>query len=368
MILDIVKVITPALFAFWIGIFLTPFLTAFLFKHKMWKARAGKVDSQGNSTTVFNKLHKTREVGTPRLGGVIIWSSSLVTIGALWLLAHISGNETIQKLDFLSRSQTWIPLSTLLIGAGIGLIDDMLEIHGSRSSRKAGGLSLPLRLFAIGSVGLLCGTWFFVKLGVVTIGIPFIGSLYIGWLLIPLFAIVLIALYSGGVIDGIDGLAGGVFASIFMAYAGIAFYQDQINLAAFSAMITGSILAFLWFNIPPARFYMSETGSMALTVTLGVIAFSVDSLAVDPDFINHPFSGGNGVMVLPIIAFPLVLTVGSNILQVFSKKIRGKKIFHVAPIHHHFEAIGWPPYKVTMRYWIISIIFALLGMIIAFIG
>ncbi|MFM2357729.1 MAG: phospho-N-acetylmuramoyl-pentapeptide-transferase, phospho-N-acetylmuramoyl-pentapeptide-transferase, partial [Candidatus Parcubacteria bacterium] len=204
--------------------------------------------------------------------------------------------------------------------------------------------------------GLACGLWFFYKLDIVSIGLPG-GELYLGVLFPIFFALVTIFIYSGGVIDGIDGLAGGIFASMFTAYAGIAFYQQQINLAAFCITITGAILAFLWFNIPPARFYMSETGSMALTITLAVVAFMTDKLG-----------GGYGVLVLPIIALPLVVTTTSNLIQIFSKKFRGKKFFLVAPIHHHFEALGWPSYKVTMRFWIVSVVSAMLGFALALIG
>lgn len=358
MIIDIVKVILPSILAFWIGIAITPFLTDFLYRHKMWKKKAGKTDFNGLATKIFNQLHLTREVGTPRLGGVVIWASAAITILSIWGLALAFPNEVTTKLDFLSRSQTWIPLLTLLIGAFVGLIDDLFEITGVMS-RGPGGLSLKIRLATVGSVGLLCGLWFFMKLDVASVGLPFTPEgLYVGWLIVPLFAVVLIAIYSGGVIDGIDGLAGGVFGAMFAAYTGIAFYQQQFNLAAFGAMMVGAILAFLWFNIPPARFYMSETGSMALTITLGVIAFMTDSLG-----------GGYGLLVLPIIGFPLVMTVLSNVIQVASKRLRGgKKVFLVAPIHHHFEAIGWPAYKVTMRYWVLSIVTALLGMILALIG
>jgi phospho-N-acetylmuramoyl-pentapeptide-transferase len=110
--------------------------------------------------------------------------------------------------------------------------------------------------------------------------------------------------------------------------------------------------------VPPARFYMSETGSMSLTITLTIVAFMTDSLA-----------GGYGILVLPVIAFPLLLTSSSVILQLISKKTRnGKKIFQIAPLHHHFEAQGWPASKVTMRYWIISIVLAALGMLLALVG
>ncbi|MEK7066625.1 MAG: phospho-N-acetylmuramoyl-pentapeptide-transferase, partial [Patescibacteria group bacterium] len=200
-------------------------------------------------------------------------------------------------------------------------------------------------------IGLGCALWFYIKLGISTIGIPFVGNFDIGLLFIPLFMIVMLAVFSGGVIDGIDGLSGGIFAAIFSAYAGIAFSQGQFDLSALCATIVGGTLAFLWFNIPPARFYMGETGILGLTVCLSVVAFLTRQ-----------------VLVLPIIAFPLLLASGSDIIQILSKKFRGKKVFLIAPIHHHFEALGWPPYKVTMRFWILSIIFATVGMVISIMG
>jgi phospho-N-acetylmuramoyl-pentapeptide-transferase len=115
---------------------------------------------------------------------------------------------------------------------------------------------------------------------------------------------------------------------------------------------TGAILAFLWFNIPPARFYMGETGIMGLTITLATIAFLTDS-----------------VLILPIVAMPLVISSSSVILQMLSKKFRnGKKIFKLSPLHHHFEALGWPSYKVTMRFWILSLAFSVVGIILAIIS
>lgn len=245
---------------------------------------------------------------------------------------------------------------TLIVGGLVGFIDDYLEIRHipSGTTRVLGGLSLSKRLCIVGALGLFVGWWFFVKLGVSSIGLPFLGAFSLGIFFIPFFIAVVLLLYASGTIDGIDGLSGGIFAIIFAAYAGIAFSQDQINLAAFSAALSGATLAFLWFNVPPARFYMSETGTMALTITLAVIVFLTDMRGE-----------GSGIMVLPIIAFPLIGTVFTTVLQVVSKKFFGKKIFRVAPIHHHFEAIGWPAHKVTMRYWIITMMGAVLGLIIA---
>jgi phospho-N-acetylmuramoyl-pentapeptide-transferase len=182
--------------------------------------------------------------------------------------------------------------------------------------------------------------------------IPFWGVWDAGILFILFFVVVTLGTYSGGVIDGIDGLAGGVFGIIFGAYGLIAFLQNQIDLATFCFVLVGGLLAFLWFNIPPARFYMSETGTMALTITLVVVAFLTKQ-----------------VLILPIIAFPLVISSGSSIIQLLSKRFRhGKRVFLVAPLHNHFQALGWPAYKVTMRYWVLGIIFASIGIIIALIG
>lgn len=356
MVIDIVKVFIPPILAFGLGISITPILTNFLYKHEMWKKKAGKVAMDGSATPIFNELHKHKEVGTPRMGGIVIWASAAIAVIGLWVLSLLFPNSLTEKLDLISRNQTWIPLFTLLIGAGVGLIDDYLEIQGSKS-HVAGGLSLKKRLLVVALISGFCGWWFYEKLDVTGIGLPGGSLLYLGAFIIPFFIIVSIAVYSGGVIDGIDGLSGGIFATIFSAYAGIAFYQQQINLAAFCLVIVGGILAFLWFNIPPARYYMSETGSMALTLTLSVIAFLTDSLG-----------GGYGLLVLPIIALPLFVTSLSNIIQIFSKKYRGKKVFLVAPLHHHFEAIGWPAYKVTMRYWIIGVVFAMIGLVLALLG
>ncbi|MEK7085201.1 MAG: phospho-N-acetylmuramoyl-pentapeptide-transferase, partial [Patescibacteria group bacterium] len=206
-------------------------------------------------------------------------------------------------------------------------------------------LALVILIALVGAGG------FYVKLEVSHVFIPFFGEVELGILFPIFFVLVMLAVFSGGVIDGLDGLAGGVMASVFAAYSGIAFFQNQIDLAAFSAVVAGAIGAFLWFNIPPARFYMGETGIMGLTTSLTVIAFLTDAVAV-----------------LPIIALPLVLDAGSVVIQLFSKKFFGKKVFLVAPLHHHFEAKGWPAYKVTMRAWVLSVVAAIVGMVVTLLG
>lgn len=351
---SIIEVFIPATSAFLVGILFAPLLTHYLYKYRVWKKVASKTALDGAPAVEFERLrttiHTGTETSTPRMGGLLIWVSATVVTVGLWLLAGAFPQTVFERLDFLSRSQTWIPLFALLAGALMGFANDLLDIHPSGER----GVSLRMRLLFVTLVSAFIGWWFYAKLGVTAIGIPGDGTFTIGAFIIPLFMLTTIGLYAGGVIDGIDGLSGGVFSAAFMAYAGIAYFQNQINLAAFSATLTGAILAFLWFNIPPARFWMTETGTMGLTMTLAVIAFMTDVPG-----------NGYGIAALPIIAFPLVVTVLSNIIQVASKRFRGKKVFRIAPLHHHFEAIGWPSYKVTMRYWIISIICATVGMTVA---
>lgn len=350
-VLNAVKVLVPSAIAFAVGIFGTPILTHYLYKHKAWKKTSVQMTLDGKPATISQRLHNDEVRKTPRMGGIVIWGSVLITISIIWLLARMFPNEVMTKLEFLSRNQTWLPLFTLIAASLVGLIDDILVVRGE-GKYIGGGLPLSTRITTVLFIGFLGAWWFFTKLDVSSILVPFAGELDLGIFFIPFFMIVMLAIFSGSVIDGIDGLSGGIMASIFTAYAGIAFFQNQIDLAAFCMVVVGGILAFLWFNIPPARFFMTETGILGLTTTLAVVAFLTKS-----------------VIVLPIIAFPLFVASGSVIIQQLSKKFRnGKKIFLVAPIHHHFEALGWPSYKVTMRFWVLSMISAAVGMIIALIG
>lgn len=346
------------IFAFFAGIALTPFVSHYLYKYKCWKKKAGKNGGYGGGETpLFNELHKNNEVNTPRMGGIVVWASVFITASLFWILGALFEFSLFEKLDFVSRSQTWLPFFALIVGALFGLFDDILEIRGN-GGHFAGGLSLKKRLLFVGGLSLFIGWWFYEKLGVSSVSIPFDGVLDLGVFFIAFFVLVSLAVYASGVIDGIDGLAGGVFAIIFGAYGVIAYSQGQIDIAAFCGVVVGGLLAFLWFNIPPARFYLTETGMMGLTLSLTVVAFMTDTLAE-----------GKGVAVLPLVGFLLVITVLSDVIQVLSKKMRrGKKVFLIAPLHHHFEALGWPREKVVMRYWVFGMFSAFIGVIVALAG
>ncbi len=349
MIINVIKIFLPTTLAFLVGIALTPRLTSYMYAHKLWR-RKKRVEDAEITNDDYKKIHDSEsEISTPRVGGIIIWLSTLLSIALIWLISKIVPSDLTTKLDFYSRSQTLVPLAALLIGSGIGLIDDAAQIKGvvEKISHRY------VKILTVIGLGALIGAWFYTKLGMVAISVPFAATpLMLGTLFIPFFIIILIAVFSTSVIDGMDGLAGGVFAVIFAAYSVIAFGQNQIDIAAFCGVITGSILAFLWFNIPPARFYMGETGILGLTVVLTVVAFLTDT-----------------VLVLPLIALPLVATTASNIIQISTYKYCGKRrVFKIAPLHHHFHAIGWSKEKIVMRYWVVSIVCALLGVVVVFIS
>jgi len=329
-----------------------PFLIKILRRIKFWKKTARTRTITNEEAKVFHSLHKDNETSVPRGGGVLIWSSVLIIVFLFFGLSYFKDPWWLKNINFLSRSETWLPLFTLVAGSIVGLTDDALTVFG-KGKYAGGGMSFLRRLMIVVLIGLVGSLWFYFKLSKSTIHIPLIYNFpeginfFIDWWYIPLFILVMLASWSGGVIDGIDGLAGGIFASIFAGFSVIAFTQGKADLATFCAIIAGTLFSFLWFNIPPAKFYMGETGVLGLTSTMTVVAFLTDS-----------------IIVLPIIAGIMVIEVGSILIQLFSKKFFKKKVWLCTPIHHHFEAKGWPPYKVTMRFWILNLVFVFLGVAI----
>ncbi|MBI1984964.1 MAG: hypothetical protein HYS60_02525 [Candidatus Wildermuthbacteria bacterium] len=358
----IIKIAAVGAFSFLAAFLITPLLTHILYAHKLWRKEVRTQALGGGEVPFFQKFHKEGETRTPRFGGILVWVVPPLT-ALLFFALSFANIAWLEKLNFFTRAQTWLPLATLAAAGAVGFLDDIVQVISAPSNRLlkmvwdtigkhiAGGLSLKFRFALVSAIGLAGAWWFFYKLGWTTLHIPGLGDFDIGIWYIPVFVLVMLATYSGGVIDGLDGLAGGTFASMFMAFAVISFARGQYDLATLCIAIVGSLLAFLWFNIPPARFYMGETGMMGLTATLTVVAFLTDSVAV-----------------LPVIGFLLVLESGSVIIQLLSKKLRKKKVFLAAPIHHHFEALGWPHYKVTMRFWVIGVVAAILGVAIRLLG
>ncbi len=353
--LDPFKVLLPAVVSFLIGLFIAPSIIGFLNKRQLWKKKNVTKTIDGKEATITATLHNDEKAPVPRLGGLVVWISVTLTALLFWIVSKVYPTVFTEKLDFISRNQTWLPLFAMIVGAFVGALDDLLVVEafkGRLNSYIGGGLSFPVRLIAVSSLGIFAGWWFFAKLGVNHVYVPFHGDVALGGLLFILFFVVVtLATFSTGVIDGIDGLSGGVMSAVFTAYGMIAYSQGQVNIASFCFVVVGAILAFLWFNIPPASFYLSETGMLALSLSLSVVAFLTDA-----------------VLYLPIIALPLMVTTLSVILQLSWKKFFKRKLFLVAPLHHHFQALGWASSKVTMRYWIVSYMCAMLGVITALVS
>lgn len=337
----IIKILFFSTLAFVFAILVTPLLTHYLYKYKLGK----KIRNNG-STPVFSELHAHKE-GTPTMGGVMIWGTLLIFILIFSLLPNILPSRVLEHLNFLSRSETLLPLGALIVTGLIGLFDDWLDVRG-KGVLGGGGLKLRHRLLIYTLIALAGALWFYFKLDWTVFHVPFLGNFEIGAWYIPIFIFIIVATsFSVNETDGLDGLAGGTLLIAFAAYSIIAFSLGRYELATFCGVIIGALSAFLWFNIPPARFYMGDTGAMSLGVTLGVIAMLT-----------------NSALLLVFIGFVFLAESLSVIIQTLSKRCRGRKIFQSSPVHHHFQAVGWPEAKVVMRFWVISGISTAIGLII----
>ncbi len=340
-----VRVMSIMAIAFLVALLITPTVYRWLKKY-----RFGKQLREESRAPVFHSLHKAKE-GTPTGGGVIIWGTVLILAGVFNLLNHLFGGFW-HYLNFIDRAETYLPLAALAGAALIGLLDDwlgVLRIGGA----SGGGLKVRHKSLLYLIVAVIGALWFYFRLQWDVLFIPFWGNITIGIWYVPLFVFIIFATaFSANETDGLDGLLGGVSLFTFVALTTVAFVLDRYNLAAFGGAMIGALLAFLWNNIYPAKFIMGDTGAMSLGVTIGVIAMLT-----------------NTVLILPFFTIILVMESLSVIIQLFSKKTRGgKKIFRSSPIHHHFEALGWPESQVTMRFWIISAISCAIGLALFFLA
>jgi len=298
----------------------------------------------GKVAKFFKALH-AKKSGTPTMGGIAMWGSVVIIVLFSRFLALVG----ILPQSLLSRGQVYLPIFTLVAVGILGAVDDFFNIKqiGGNKGIKAKPKFLLLVLFAV-----MGAIWFYYKLGFSAIHIPRLGDFEIGMWYIPLFILVIVSTANAvNITDGLDGLAGGLLILAFGAFAAIAYAKGFIILAIFCGVIIGSLMAFLWHNVPPALFYMGDTGSLAYGATLGVIAMMIDSM-----------------VVLLIVGFVFIVETLSVIIQLVSKKYFKKKVFLIAPLHHHFEKKGWGEAKITMRLWIIGGMAGVVGTIIGLIG
>jgi phospho-N-acetylmuramoyl-pentapeptide-transferase len=338
----VIKLLFLTTLSFVFTIAWTPLLTRYLYKYKM-----GKKIRNGGDTPVFSRLH-AHKAGTPTMGGLLIWVTVLIFSILFFYIAKLfPDNGFLSGLNFLSRQETLLPLGALVATALVGLFDDWLDIRG-KGVLGGGGLNIKHRLLIYAVIAAVGAWWFYFRLGWDSLHIPFMGNYEIGALYIAVFILVIVATaFSVNETDGLDGLAGGTLLLSFASYGVITFALGRYDLSVFCGVIVGALLAFLWFNINPARFMMGDTGAMSLGVTLGVIAMLT-----------------NTAFILPLLGSIFVIESLSVIIQLSSKKLRGKKVFISSPIHHHFEAIGWPEPKIVMRAWVVAGMSAVIGLII----
>ncbi len=340
---NIIRILILTGISFFGALSITPVITQIL--HRL---KAGKQIRNSSDAPIFFTLHQKKE-GTPTMGGMIIWITVL-GLSLIFFLLNVFFDGFWKYFNFANRGETYLPMFAMLIAALIGLVDDMLGIF--KIGPKGGGISIKQKLVLYAIIGVLGAFWFYVKLGWTELYIPFVGDVGINGWYVPLFIFIMIATaFSANETDGLDGLLGGVSLFSFSSLAAVSFAMGRYDLAAFSSVIVGALLAFLWFNIYPARFFMGDTGSMALGITMGIIALLT-----------------NTALFLPFFAPILVIESLSVIVQLTSKKLFKRKIFISTPIHHHFEAKGWPETRVTMRFWIITAISNGIGLVLFFLS
>lgn len=329
--------------SFLVAFMLSPVLSFFLYKY-----RFSKNIRTSNEAPVYSALH-SKKAGTPTMGGILIWGTTLLLALLFFIIAQFYPDAFTSSLNFLTRPETYLPLGSLIASAIVGLVDDFFNAR--KKGTESGGLRVRHRLLIYAGIALIGAWWFVSKLDWTTIHVPFVGNFDIGIWYLPIFFIIIIATsFSVNETDGLDGLAGGTLIASFGVFSSISFMQGKFALAAFCGVIIGALLAFLWFNVTPARFFMGDTGAMSLGVTLGIVAMLT-----------------NSALLLPIICFILVLESLSVLLQIFSRRVLKKKMFLSSPLHHHLEAAGWSEPKIVMRFWIISGISAMVGLIIAIV-
>ena len=278
------------------------------------------------------------KTGTPTMGG-------LMFIGPILVLTLILA---ITWLGDAGRS-ILLPTATMLVTAGLGAYDDRLSLVGSRG----GGLGARAKFLLLGIVcaAAAVALWHPAMLGIDYIFVPGVADrVQIGWLIIPLAWLAIVGCaHAVNLTDGLDGLAGHTAAVAFAAYGTIAFLQGQVYLVTFCFTVAGALLAFLWFNAYPAQVIMGDTGALALGATLALVALMLGQ-----------------VLLLPIIGLVYVAVAVSVILQVgYFRLSSGKRLLRRAPLHRHFEVIGWSQMQVAQRFWLVSMVTGLLGVALA---
>ena len=277
------------------------------------------------------------KAGTPTMGGLLI----LGTVLAMTIPTNLT-----DRLSIL------LPLGVMGAVGLIGFADDLLTLQGSSRVGGHERVGLILKTSALGVVGLATGLILFYWLEVESLNVPHFGQyeLSAGHIVVAI-VVVMGTTSATAVTDGLDGLLAGTMALAFAAYGVIAFLQGQSFLATFSFTVVGAIIGFLWYNAHPARVFMGETGAMPLGAGLATVALMT-----------------GWWLILPIVGVVLVAELLSVVVQIGSFQLTGRRPLKMAPLHHHFELLGWSEPQVVLRFWLIGAVGALLGIALALTG
>ena len=304
--------------------------------------KVGKIIRVDGPERHFGKL------GTPTMGGV------LIVLPVVFITFLLNASSMI-GITLLGRSVI-LPLGTMIAYALLGAVDDWAGLRGDRRPGRSGtsiGMRARTKLIyqvVLAVVIALALKYLLEAPDMFLPGIP--GVVSLGFWYVPIAAFVIVSESNAiNFTDGLDGLAGLISATVFATYGGIALIQGQVFLGRFCFTVVGAIFGFLWFNVHPAQLFMGDTGSLSLGATLAVVAFMT----------------GQWVL-LPIIALIPFSTILSVVLQIIYFKLTGgRRLFKMSPLHHHFELSGWSETQVVQRFWLISLLFAMIGVALALV-
>ena len=286
----------------------------------------------GKSISEYQPESHQKKAGTPTFGGFIIWVPTFII--------------TAIAVDWWNHNSILLPLAMIGITGAAGFVDDL----GTLQHRTQKGLSWRFKISFLTVLAIGAAWVLYDQIEVQSINIPWQGKYELGLWSVPIAIAVIVGTTSSVAIsDGLDGLAGGTTLFAFIAYGAIAFIQGQEYVATFALIIAGANLGFLWYNAHPAQVIMGDTGALALGSSLAIVALMTGQW-----------------LLLPIIGIIFVAEALSDVIQIgYFKLSHGKRVFKRAPIHNHFEEIGWAETQVVTRFWLVGIAAAVLGVAFA---
>lgn len=348
-----------------IGAFIwAPLLTKILYKYKITRRAEFDFTLKGD---------RHQKIGTPIMGGLlVIVTVTIVTVLFNW-----------------NRENTYVPIGVMGIAALLGATDDLLNIFGKkRRERKVAhiikligihknwrmrlwyililpweafrraasifgshpgrGIQVHEKLFFQFLAGAITAWWIYFKLGVQwhSLWIPFDGQLPVGWWIIPIVIFfVMFTANAVNIADGLDGLAGGSLIITFLGLMIISWTEGRVAFTLLNATVAGALVAYTYFNIKPARFQMGDVGSLGLGALMAINAIAI-----------------NRTLLIPFLGFIFYLEIISVIIQIFFRRLLGKRFFKMAPLHHHFEFRGWGEEKIVMRFWLVHAFFVIIAL------